>query len=76
MIQCATLQLRDFDRRLKESESRCRVVEGKVGCYEPAEYTAKVADIYKSSLKFKEKFFVKSNTYYDRGCAHILCQFH
>lgn len=33
--------------------------------YESAKYTAKVVDIYKSSLEFEEDFFVKSSSFYD-----------
>lgn len=42
--------------------------------YESAEYTAKV--VYRSSPKYKDEPYEKSNAFYDRGCAHILRQFH
>lgn len=67
-------QLRDFDRRMKESKSRCKVAEEKVGYYKFAEYTTKVVDIYKSSPEFEE-FSMNFNSY-DRGCVHILRQLH
>lgn len=47
-----------------------------MGYYESVEYTAKVVGSYKSSPEFEEEFFVKSNAFYDRGCAYILLQFH
>lgn len=65
-------QLRDFDERVKESESRCLVAEKKVSYYESTEYTAKVVDIYISSPKHEEELFKQSNSFYDKGCAHIL----
>lgn len=39
------VQLQNIDRRMKESESRSRVAEEKVGYYESVEYTAKVVNI-------------------------------
>lgn len=69
-------QLRDFDWKLKELKSKWRATEAKVSHYESAEYTAKVVDIYWSSPEFKEELYEKSNTFYDRGCAQILRQFH
>lgn len=69
-------RLWDFDRKLKEYESKCKAVEAKVSHYEFAEYIAKVVDIYWSSPKFEEEFYEKSKAFYDRGCAHLLRQIH
>lgn len=69
------VKLRDIDRKLKESESWCKVVENKVFYYESTEYTTKVVNIYQSSPKFEEELFNKSNVFYDRGCAHISSTF-
>lgn len=33
-------------------------------------------DIYQSSPKYEDELYEKSNAFYDRGCKHILYQFH
>lgn len=55
---------------------RCREADNKVLYYESAEYTAKVVDIYRGSSAYEDELFEKFNAFFDRGCAHILRQFH
>lgn len=69
-------QLRDFDQRLKDAKSRCRASDSKVVYYESVDYTAKVMDIYQSSPAYEAELYSKCNRFYERGCEHILRQFH
>lgn len=50
--------------------------EEKMGYLESDEHNTRVVRNYRSSPAFEEEFFEKSNTYFDRGCAHVLLQFH
>lgn len=75
-IEDLKAQLRGFNRRLKDAESHCRAVESKVAHFECADYTTKVVDTYRSSPAFEDELYVRSNTFYDRGNAHILLQFY
>lgn len=70
------IQLWNLDKKLKESEAKYRVATDWVNYYESAEYTAKVVDIYYGTSEYEDKLFHKSNTFFDRGCAHILRKFH
>lgn len=70
------VQLRDFDRRLKEVESRCRASDSKVAYYESMEYTTKVVDAYSFPQNLKTSSTIDVVVSYERGCAHILCQFY
>lgn len=60
-------QLHNFDRRLKDAELRCVASDSKVVYYEFADYTAKVVDIYQSSLAYKDELYSKCNGFYERG---------
>lgn len=49
------IQLWDFDKKLKETEAKCRAVVEKVDYYESVEYTAKVIDVFWASIKYQDK---------------------
>lgn len=70
------VQLHDLDRKLKETETKCRANVDKVNDYESAECTAKVIDVFRASMEYQDELFEKSNSLFDWGCAHILHQFH
>lgn len=69
-------QLRDFDWWLNDAESRGKTSDSKVTYYESADYTAKVVHIYRTSPNFEDELYRRCNHFYERGCTHILCQFH
>lgn len=49
------IQLWDLDKKLKETEAKCRAAVEKVDYYESVEYTAKVIDIFCASMKYQDK---------------------
>lgn len=69
-------QLRDQDKKLNESEARYRTTVDKIKYYESTGYTVKVIDISQGTPEYDQELFNKCNTFFNRGCAHILWQFH
>lgn len=70
------VQLLELDKKFKESEAKYKATAERVSYYESVKYTAKVIDIYLSLSEYHDERFNKSNTFFDRGCVHILHQFH
>lgn len=73
-------QLRSFEKKLKETEKdlvvKYKVAADEVEYYKSSGYTTKIIEIFHASSEYQDELFDKSNTFFDRGCAHILFQFH
>lgn len=69
-------QLRDLDKKLKELEAKYRTAVERINYYESSEYTAKVVDEYRATPEYEEELFVRCNSFFDRGYAHMLRAFH
>lgn len=51
------VQLRDLDKRLKESETKYREAKKKVVYYEFSEYTTRIVAIFWHTLDYDEEIF-------------------
>lgn len=54
----------------------CHASDYKVVYYESANYTTKVVDIYHNSPALEDELYSRCSGFYERGCVHILRQFH
>lgn len=69
-------QLRDQGKNLKEVESQCRSKAERIKFLESLEYTSGVINVFRESEEFGDEVSKKSNGFFERGCAHVLRNFH
>lgn len=69
-------QLWEQDKKLKESDAKYRTVVDKINYYESTSYTAKVIDVLRGTPEYDQELFNNCNTFFDRGCAQVLRNFH
>lgn len=69
-------QLCEQSKKLKETEAKCRTQTERIKFLESLEYTAGVIKVFRESEEYGDEVFKKSNVFFERGCAHVLRNFH
>lgn len=69
-------QLSEQGKSLKEIEAKCRDQAERIKFLESAEFTAGVIQTFRDSEEYGDEVFKKSNTFFERGCAHAFRNFH
>lgn len=66
----------EYKTLAEKAQEEVKTLSEKVDHYTSSAYTEEVINVFQTSEDYQNELFGKTFAFYDRGAAHVLCQFH